>query len=167
MASKRPLTAEQIAISEARKAKRAQQSAVIPTTASLVDEEKGHIVERKWISMTNTADITIGHRVKILTWNVCWFPFYHQTLEIDSFEYYLSCLLSALSVCHSILWTITPLTTNLIQGRELFPNSNCLKAVQREHMLYREILLQKADILCLQVYMIFLSIHSTHITPRK
>ena len=37
------------------------------------------------------------------------------------------------------------------QGRELFPTSGCLKAAQREHMLYREILNLDADICCLQV----------------
>ncbi|OCH95803.1 Endonuclease/exonuclease/phosphatase [Obba rivulosa] len=34
--------------------------------------------------------------------------------------------------------------------RELFPTSDCLKASQREHMLYREILSHNADIYCLQ-----------------
>ncbi|KAL0580365.1 RNA exonuclease ngl2 [Marasmius crinis-equi] len=34
--------------------------------------------------------------------------------------------------------------------RELFPNSDCLKAGQRENMIYREILACKADVLCLQ-----------------
>ncbi|KAI0307720.1 Endonuclease/exonuclease/phosphatase [Multifurca ochricompacta] len=34
--------------------------------------------------------------------------------------------------------------------RELFPNSDCLKSTQREHMLFREILSADADILCLQ-----------------
>lgn len=39
----------------------------------------------------------------------------------------------------------------LKQGRDLFPTSNCLKAAQRERMLYRELLATQADILCLQV----------------
>ncbi|PFH54560.1 hypothetical protein AMATHDRAFT_134318 [Amanita thiersii Skay4041] len=34
--------------------------------------------------------------------------------------------------------------------RSLFPTSNCLKASQREPMIHREILSQKADIICLQ-----------------
>ncbi|GJE87626.1 endonuclease/exonuclease/phosphatase [Phanerochaete sordida] len=34
--------------------------------------------------------------------------------------------------------------------RELFPESDCLKASQREHMLYTEILSHRADICCLQ-----------------
>ncbi|KAG6897346.1 hypothetical protein C0992_002272 [Termitomyces sp. T32_za158] len=34
--------------------------------------------------------------------------------------------------------------------RDLFPTSNCLKAAQREQMLYRELLSTQADILCLQ-----------------
>ncbi|KAG6911894.1 hypothetical protein DXG01_000141 [Tephrocybe rancida] len=34
--------------------------------------------------------------------------------------------------------------------RTLFPTSDCLKAGQREHMLYRELLSTQADILCLQ-----------------
>jgi len=33
----------------------------------------------------------------------------------------------------------------------LFPTSTCLKASQREHMIYNEILSHNADILCLQV----------------
>lgn len=35
-------------------------------------------------------------------------------------------------------------------GRELFPTSDCLKAAQREHMIYREIFSHNADICCLQ-----------------
>ncbi|KAI0778580.1 Endonuclease/exonuclease/phosphatase [Trametes elegans] len=34
--------------------------------------------------------------------------------------------------------------------RELFPTSDCLKAGQREHMIYREILSHDADVCCLQ-----------------
>ncbi|KAH8998879.1 Endonuclease/exonuclease/phosphatase [Lactarius hatsudake] len=34
--------------------------------------------------------------------------------------------------------------------RELFPNSDCLKSAQREHMLFNEILSSDSDILCLQ-----------------
>ncbi|KAN0135700.1 Endonuclease/exonuclease/phosphatase [Lactarius tabidus] len=34
--------------------------------------------------------------------------------------------------------------------RELFPNSDCLKSAQREHMLFNEILSAEGDILCLQ-----------------
>ncbi|KZT30491.1 Endonuclease/exonuclease/phosphatase [Neolentinus lepideus HHB14362 ss-1] len=34
--------------------------------------------------------------------------------------------------------------------RELFPNSDCLKAPQREHMIYLEIASRNADIVCLQ-----------------
>ncbi|KAF9069137.1 Endonuclease/exonuclease/phosphatase [Rhodocollybia butyracea] len=113
MASKRlVLTPEQIAISEARKAKKAAQATqTVPTVASLVNEEKGRIVERKWIQIKDTTDAASGHRVKILTWNL-------------------------LAQC--------------LVRRELFPNSDCLKATQREHMLYRELLLQNADIMCLQ-----------------
>jgi hypothetical protein len=40
---------------------------------------------------------------------------------------------------------------NPLQGRELFPDSDCLKSSQREHMLFKEILSADADILCLQV----------------
>lgn len=36
-------------------------------------------------------------------------------------------------------------------GRELFPTSDCLKAPQRENMIYSEILSHNADICCLQV----------------
>ncbi|KAK1232702.1 RNA exonuclease ngl2 [Marasmius sp. AFHP31] len=46
------------------------------------------------------------------------------------------------------------LTWNLLAQclvrRELFPNSDCLKAGQRENMIYKEILTCEADILCLQ-----------------
>ncbi|KAF8078530.1 Endonuclease/exonuclease/phosphatase [Lyophyllum atratum] len=46
------------------------------------------------------------------------------------------------------------LTWNLLAQclvrRDLFPTSNCLKAGQREHMLYRELLATQADVLCLQ-----------------
>ncbi|KAJ3920688.1 Endonuclease/exonuclease/phosphatase [Lentinula edodes] len=112
MTSKRPsLTAEQLALSEARKAKKAKQNVAAPTTASLVDEVKGRIIDRKWIQIKDADNVPSGHRVKILTWNL-------------------------LAQC--------------LVRRELFPNSDCLKAVQREHMLYREMLQHNADILCLQ-----------------
>lgn len=39
-------------------------------------------------------------------------------------------------------------------GRELFPTSDCLKAAQREHMIYREIISHNADICCLQEWCI-------------
>ncbi|KAK0208258.1 Endonuclease/exonuclease/phosphatase [Desarmillaria ectypa] len=46
------------------------------------------------------------------------------------------------------------LTWNLLAQclvrRELFPVSDCLKVAQREHMIYRELMSQDADILCLQ-----------------
>ncbi|KIP12400.1 hypothetical protein PHLGIDRAFT_27244 [Phlebiopsis gigantea 11061_1 CR5-6] len=40
--------------------------------------------------------------------------------------------------------------THRTAGRELFPSSDCLKASQREHMLYREVVSHAADICCLQ-----------------
>lgn len=38
-----------------------------------------------------------------------------------------------------------------ITGRKLFPESDCLKSHEREHMLYHELLNPRADIICLQV----------------
>ncbi|KAF5390188.1 hypothetical protein D9757_002845 [Collybiopsis confluens] len=112
MASKKPsLTPDQLALQEARKVKKAKQNAEASSPPpSLVDIEKGQIIERKWIQIKNHEELT-GHRARILTWNL-------------------------LAQC--------------LVRRELFPNSDCLKATQREHMLYREILLQNADIICLQ-----------------
>ncbi|KAI0673529.1 Endonuclease/exonuclease/phosphatase [Trametes maxima] len=50
--------------------------------------------------------------------------------------------------------TVRVMTWNVLAQtlvrRELFPTSDCLKASQREHMLYREIASHKADICCLQ-----------------
>ncbi|KAI9060199.1 Endonuclease/exonuclease/phosphatase [Trametes sanguinea] len=50
--------------------------------------------------------------------------------------------------------TVRVMTWNLLAQtlvrRELFPTSDCLKASQREHMLYREIASHNADICCLQ-----------------
>ncbi|RPD64967.1 Endonuclease/exonuclease/phosphatase [Lentinus tigrinus ALCF2SS1-6] len=50
--------------------------------------------------------------------------------------------------------TVRVMTWNLLAQslvrRELFPTSDCLKAGQREHMLYREILSHNAAICCLQ-----------------
>ncbi|KAJ8494599.1 hypothetical protein ONZ51_g2241 [Trametes cubensis] len=46
-------------------------------------------------------------------------------------------------------WNILAQTL-VLEGRELFPTSDCLKASQREHMLYREIVSHNADICCLQ-----------------
>ncbi|KIK71097.1 hypothetical protein GYMLUDRAFT_66309 [Collybiopsis luxurians FD-317 M1] len=110
MASQRLLTPQQLALQEARKAKKAKQNAEAPAAASLVNTEKGRIVERKWIQIKNPEEFN-GHRVKIVTWNL-------------------------LAQC--------------LVRRELFPNSDCLKATQREHMIYHEVLLQNADVICLQ-----------------
>lgn len=50
--------------------------------------------------------------------------------------------------------TVKVMTWNMLAQclvrRELFPTSDCLKASQREHMLYTEILSHRADICCLQ-----------------
>ncbi|KAG7099302.1 hypothetical protein E1B28_001160 [Marasmius oreades] len=50
--------------------------------------------------------------------------------------------------------SVKVLTWNLLAQclvrRELFPTSDCLKAGQREHMIYKEVVACKADILCLQ-----------------
>ncbi|KAG5342381.1 putative RNA exonuclease C9B6.11c [Termitomyces sp. T112] len=46
-------------------------------------------------------------------------------------------------------WNPTP-AVGPVSSRELFPTSDCLKANQREQMLYRELLSTQADILCLQ-----------------
>lgn len=76
MTSKRPsLTADQLALSEARKAKKAKQNVAALTTASLVNDVKGRIIDRKWIQIKDADSIPSGHRVKILTWNVCRFRF--------------------------------------------------------------------------------------------
>ncbi|KAI0286945.1 Endonuclease/exonuclease/phosphatase [Russula aff. rugulosa BPL654] len=44
--------------------------------------------------------------------------------------------------------TVKIMTWNV--RRELFPDSDCLKSTQREHMLFKEIISADADILCLQ-----------------
>ncbi|KAH9858198.1 Endonuclease/exonuclease/phosphatase [Lenzites betulinus] len=50
--------------------------------------------------------------------------------------------------------TIRVMTWNILAQtlvrREMFPTSDCLKASQREHMLYREIASHQADICCMQ-----------------
>ncbi|THV04851.1 Endonuclease/exonuclease/phosphatase [Dendrothele bispora CBS 962.96] len=109
MASKRPsLTLEQIALSEARKAKRLRQEQAPPPST---DSEKGKIVQRQWLKLQDPPNMDGARRIKVFTWNL-------------------------LAQC--------------LVRRELFPTSDCLKANQREHMLYRELLSQDADILCLQ-----------------
>ncbi|KAI3621886.1 ccr4 nocturin family endoribonuclease [Moniliophthora roreri] len=97
-----PLTAEQIALSEKRKKKKAKQTQS-PTDPLL--DPNGKILERKWYQFREAATLDGVPLVKILSWNVC---------------------------------------------RELFPTSDCLKANQREHMIYNEVLRQNADIICLQ-----------------
>ncbi|CDO73215.1 hypothetical protein BN946_scf185007.g270 [Trametes cinnabarina] len=47
-------------------------------------------------------------------------------------------------------WNVGTLLAQTLVRRELFPTSDCLKASQREHMLYREITSHNADICCLQ-----------------
>ncbi|KAH8102431.1 Endonuclease/exonuclease/phosphatase [Cristinia sonorae] len=49
--------------------------------------------------------------------------------------------------CKVMTWN---LLAQCLVRRTLFPTSDCLKASEREHMLYREILEHKADICCLQ-----------------
>jgi RNA exonuclease NGL2 len=70
MASKRPpLTPEQIALSEARKAKRLKQE-----QASLPPQDlgKGNILPRPWLKLQDPPNVG-ANRVKIFTWNVCVF----------------------------------------------------------------------------------------------
>ncbi|KAF5374954.1 hypothetical protein D9758_000191 [Tetrapyrgos nigripes] len=103
------LTPEQIALSEARKAKRLKQQ---QEKASLPqNQEQGNVLSRPWLQLEHTRNVDGANRVRIFTWNL-------------------------LAQC--------------LVRRELFPTSDCLKAAQREHMLYRELVAQEADILCLQ-----------------
>ncbi|KAK7058886.1 RNA exonuclease ngl2 [Paramarasmius palmivorus] len=113
-----PLTAEQIALSEERKKKKAQQAqAAQQLGQSSLDPSlnpNGKILQRQWYQIQDTAE---GE---------------NQTFEGGGVD------------------TDTKLLAQCLVRRELFPTSDCLKAHQREHMIYNEVLTQKPDILCLQ-----------------
>ena len=63
-------TAEQIALSQERKAKRAKSA----IEKAAVEEDKGRILDRKWIQLRSTdGQEYLVRRVRVMTWNVCLF----------------------------------------------------------------------------------------------
>ncbi|KAF9270306.1 Endonuclease/exonuclease/phosphatase [Marasmius fiardii PR-910] len=109
MASKRVLTADQLALQEARKLKKAR-AALAQDQSSPSENPRAKILERQWYRVEGQLP-TQQQGTKVLTWNL-------------------------LAQC--------------LVRRELFPTSDCLKAGQREHMIFNEVLACRADILCLQ-----------------
>ncbi|KAL5535579.1 NGL2 [Sanghuangporus sanghuang] len=108
----RVLTPEQLALSEARKRRKAEAAALTAASASPSQREnfRSLILPRKFLS-ESVANISPLENTVIMSWNV-------------------------LAQC--------------LVRRELFPTSDCLKANQREGMLFEEITRSGADIICLQ-----------------
>ncbi|KAG6888679.1 hypothetical protein C0995_006669 [Termitomyces sp. Mi166 len=120
------LTPEQIALSEERKAKKLKNPAIHQ------NNDAGRIIDRCWIpTQPHQSGQQSDQRVKVFTWNVC-----ARFLDFCGFQ--------------SDVYSPHQLLAQCLVRRELFPTSNCLKASQREQMLYRELLSSQADILCLQ-----------------
>ena len=136
-------TPEQLVLSKQRKAKKAKLSEN-PAPPTVV-EAKGSILARKWVQLPVTRDLDVGRRVKVMTWNVSAFRYSHNAI---SDRYIYSYLHNVLFVSR-VYFLLNDFRRGYL-GRELFPNSDCLKAAQREHMLYNEILSSAADIVCLQ-----------------
>lgn len=64
------LTPKQLALSQERKVKKAK----LATEKATVEEDKGRILDRKWIQLRSTdAQEYPIQRVKVMTWNVCLF----------------------------------------------------------------------------------------------
>ncbi|OCB85693.1 Endonuclease/exonuclease/phosphatase [Sanghuangporus baumii] len=112
----RVLTPEQLALSEARKRRKAEAAALTAASASPSQHEnfRSLILPRRFLS-ESVANISPLENTVIMTWNV------RETV---------------LAQC--------------LVRRELFPTSDCLKANQREGMLFEEITRSGADIICLQ-----------------
>ena len=63
-------TSKQLALSQERKVKKAK----LATEKTTVEEDKGRILDRKWIQLRSTdAQEYPIQRVKVMTWNVCLF----------------------------------------------------------------------------------------------
>lgn len=63
------------------------------------------------------------------------------------------CLVRKLATCAFRVFSLS-----FSIGRELFPTSDCLKASQREKLLYDEITASEADVICLQVSRLLLQL---------
>ncbi|KAF7966069.1 hypothetical protein HWV62_40224 [Athelia sp. TMB] len=125
-------TPEQIARAEQKRAKRAQlATAGKPKASPVVDDTKGLILPRKWIDLPTPEPLINSMRVKIMTWNVtaCSNP--------------RACVPDSPS---NDLPSDFPLSSKAVNYSPLVT----LKASQREHMIYNEILAHKADIACMQ-----------------
>ena len=65
------LTPEQLALSEERKRKRAEQKKNEQQTNPLFDVKRARILDRPWVAVAPTAPGIQRHKVKVKTWNVC------------------------------------------------------------------------------------------------
>ena len=108
------------------------------------EEERGRILPREWVTVQEAP--STGKQFRIMTWNV-------RILCILCTEPYSNVICSSFWLSP---WSVSSIIMKrtaevyLHPGRELFPTSDCLKAAQREHMIYREIISHNADICCLQ-----------------
>lgn len=149
------LTPEQLALAEARRQKRMHAK----ENTAPKEDPRSKILAREWLQIGQPqAD---DQRVKVMTWNVCSTSCCQSQITVDDTSHHVRCLRNALSVSCIKASVADPVKPSAI-GRELFPTSDCLKAAQREHMLYKEILSHRADICCLQVGACLTSLsHST------
>lgn len=141
------LTPEQLALAEERQRKRLEREKERAKAAKQQDP-RAQILSRGWMKLKEPMDDS--RTVKVVSWNVCLFLCCNTAFVLNSSKCPVRCLLSAsfVSMLSRISWAAQLLG---YLGRELFPTSDCLKASQREHMLYNEVLSHRADICCLQV----------------
>src|SRR5579863_5489992 len=83
-------TPGQLALRGARRSKRqkaamnADTGPAPATTPSLVNYEKGQIVTRPWLAVQGTSPPNASWRIKIMTWNVRSFFYFHLTSAVGT-----------------------------------------------------------------------------------
>lgn len=162
-------TAEQLALAEARKAKKRQDKE--KAKAQVQEEDtRGNILTRDWLRVKAAPQLDqSAQTVRVMTWNV------RPLLSLLATRVLFGSDGLSIAPCANTrplvhLWWPSQrqnVTLNAYQGRELFPASDCLKASQREHMINKEIVSHNADICCLQVCPDLRDLHRrfTHAPP--
>jgi len=147
------LTPEELAQSEKRKERKEQKKFKQKALRNKrppppPQPDNSRFLARPWINLPEVNETRTQHRVRVLTWNVTSHCFWTSSVETDpEIQLLAQSLVRTLTKKHV---SMEP-THGYLLGRELFPTSNCLKAHQRENMIFKEITSSGADILCLQV----------------
>jgi hypothetical protein len=158
------LTPEQQALSIARKKKKQEAAAAAasskkdgPSYLKLLSNPAAKVLAREWLHGGNKRD---GSTL-VATWNV-------SAGRLSLVPSYLALYFGADSRTDSrqyvpLLRRFAEMLLPCHPGRDLFLGSDCLRTAQRHPMILGEIVSQKADIFCLQVSTIRLSLVSTRL----